>query len=567
MATLFQILQFFDGNGDPLSGGKIYWYEAGTTNLKNTWRDQGEVQTHTNPIILNNDGTVPDGSGGRTAIWIRGSYKLVIKDSNDATISTHDNINEYDQLDWTGLTATIADLNSTTTTTLSKNTTYAVVIGDRNKTILADATSAGFTINLPAAATVGNRFRIWIKKIDTTTNIVTIDGNASETIDGQTTFDLSDYNDFVGLQCDGSNWKLISSQIRGTIIAKSTAYPVVLNDNTKLVLADASGGAFNITLPALSSVGAGFSITVKKTDATSNGITMVTPGAETIDGNATFIIATQNNSYTFVTDRTNWYVKSDHQSTGTRVFPKGYFSAGRIVNNTSDSSHDIDFLPGGVRSEDDSTNLILTSTLTKKIDSPWVQGNNQGGFPTGISLSPATWYHLFWIGKADGTTDAGYDNALDANHLLATAGGAWTKFKRVLSVKTSVSSDILPLINYGDFVYWNYNTSPITATPASYTPLTVDVPPGIVTRVFISGIANVPNASSIIVRVRSGFLGTDMQTLISHAAAGGDQQGGGDGSMILSDLASQIEYQVTKTGTATWIGYVYGWQELRYGNI
>ena len=139
MATLFQDLQFFDANGDPLVNGKLYWYIAGTATFQDTWKDEGEIATHTNPIILNSDGTAPGG-----AIFLKGSYKLVIKDQNDTELNSIDDINEFDSLDWTGLTASIADLNSTVTTALIKTVTYTVGVGDRNKTILCHATAFPF---------------------------------------------------------------------------------------------------------------------------------------------------------------------------------------------------------------------------------------------------------------------------------------------------------------------------------------------------------------------------------------------------------------------------------------
>lgn len=76
--------QFFDANGDPLSGGKVYTYAAGTTTPQNSYTDSGAGTPAANPVILD--------SAGRAAIWLSGSYKIVVKDSADVIIVTTDNI-------------------------------------------------------------------------------------------------------------------------------------------------------------------------------------------------------------------------------------------------------------------------------------------------------------------------------------------------------------------------------------------------------------------------------------------------------------------------------------------
>lgn len=90
---------------------------------------------------------------------------------------------------------------------VSKSAAYTATNYD--ETVLGDATSAGFTITLPAAASVAGK-RLRFKKIDSTTNIVLIDGNASETIDGALTFSLSYQNQELDIQSDGTNWQIIS---------------------------------------------------------------------------------------------------------------------------------------------------------------------------------------------------------------------------------------------------------------------------------------------------------------------------------------------------------------------
>jgi hypothetical protein len=82
--------QFFTNNGVPLTGGKIYTYAAGTTTPQATYTSSNGSTAWTNPIVLNAGGRVP--SGGE--IWLTDGiqYKFVLKDANDITIATYDNI-------------------------------------------------------------------------------------------------------------------------------------------------------------------------------------------------------------------------------------------------------------------------------------------------------------------------------------------------------------------------------------------------------------------------------------------------------------------------------------------
>ena len=76
--------QFFDDNGNPLSAGKVYTYDAGTSTPRTTWADSAEVTPNANPVILD--------SAGRAVIFWRGVYKVIVKTSADATVSTIDNV-------------------------------------------------------------------------------------------------------------------------------------------------------------------------------------------------------------------------------------------------------------------------------------------------------------------------------------------------------------------------------------------------------------------------------------------------------------------------------------------
>ena len=97
--------QFFDSNGDPLSGGKLYTYAAGTTTPQTTYTSNSGATPNANPIILNAAGRL-SGSG---EIWLTEgvNYKFVLTDSNDVLIGTYDNISGAN--DGTAIDAALAN--------------------------------------------------------------------------------------------------------------------------------------------------------------------------------------------------------------------------------------------------------------------------------------------------------------------------------------------------------------------------------------------------------------------------------------------------------------------------
>ena len=76
---------FFDSNGDPLIGGKIYTYIGGTTTPLATYTDSTGATPNANPVVLD--------ANGQANIWLGPSfYKIIVKNSSDVTQYTTDNV-------------------------------------------------------------------------------------------------------------------------------------------------------------------------------------------------------------------------------------------------------------------------------------------------------------------------------------------------------------------------------------------------------------------------------------------------------------------------------------------
>lgn len=491
MATLLinPRFQLLDANGDPVAGGKVYTYEAGTTTLKDSYTDQLMSATNTNPIIL-------DGAG-RGDVWLEGSYKIRADDASDVNIYTIDNVIGYDARDWTGLTATIADLNSTSTYAVLKSADYTIQGIDRGYTILCDTTSNDIVIDLPDAGIVNNKFKVIIKKVSKDNNEVVFTVVSSQTIDNvdvtATSYKLSDYNDFIEIHSDGSNWKLVASQSRGTLVITTVDTPVHLTDEGKVFLIGAASADVTMSLDSAVDLGRGFRIGFKRTDNSSNTVTIDPYGAETIDGDATKTLDGQYINYMIVSDGSNWQIISDLASAEEKSLPIGYIEGLTHEHDRADVTHDTKINVGKARSADDKVNLVLESALVKRIDANWAEGTAHGGFPASLTLSSNTWYFVHLIGKTDGTTDAVYDTSATAANALADAvisAAGYVKYRRIGSVKTDGSHNIkayyMSLYGMSRYFMWYDSVEDSHDPVTGHNHITIDTPLGIPVNALIS---------------------------------------------------------------------------------
>lgn len=87
----------------------------------------------------------------------------------------------------------------------TKTTTYTITTADSG--ILADATSAGFTVTLPTAVSATKTYTV--KKIDSAAHNVTIATTGGQTIDGASTFVIGTQWQSATVGSNGSNWFIV----------------------------------------------------------------------------------------------------------------------------------------------------------------------------------------------------------------------------------------------------------------------------------------------------------------------------------------------------------------------
>ena len=78
--------RFYDNNNNPLVGGQLFTYQAGTTTPAATYTDSTGGTPNTNPVIMN--------ARGEASVWLSAiqAYKFVLEDASGNVIWTEDNI-------------------------------------------------------------------------------------------------------------------------------------------------------------------------------------------------------------------------------------------------------------------------------------------------------------------------------------------------------------------------------------------------------------------------------------------------------------------------------------------
>lgn len=134
--------QFFDNNGNPLSGGLLYVYTAGTTTPVTTWTSNSGAVANTNPIVLDSAGRTPN------EIWLNSgvTYKFVLKTSTGVLIGTYDNIPAIDDPTVFNNLITVTGTNTLIGTSTPPYTAY--VAGMTISFVAANTNTGAVTIDV-----------------------------------------------------------------------------------------------------------------------------------------------------------------------------------------------------------------------------------------------------------------------------------------------------------------------------------------------------------------------------------------------------------------------------------
>ncbi len=106
--------------------------------------------------------------------------------------------------------------------------------------------------------------------------------------------------DFVSRSSDTTDYLL-----KPRVVSVTSTYSIT--DIDSIILANATSGSVTTTLPDATTV-MGKHITVKKTDASANAVTV----AGTIDGAVNYSLSAQNDYISIVSDGTAWHIISNN---------------------------------------------------------------------------------------------------------------------------------------------------------------------------------------------------------------------------------------------------------------
>lgn len=291
--------QFFDSSGDPLNGGLIRIYDAGTTSTRTVYQDTLAATPWSQPITLTSAGRLTG------SIYVpEGAWKFLITTAADTSfaspIVSEDNI--------PGATASATSFATPLTPILSKSANYTIVAADLGSVIRADATGGAFTLTLPSAAATTSGKGFWVMQVGTS-GAVTLATVSSQTINGVTTFVLRPQYAHVWIVSDGTNWSAQPSKLLAAAAAKTTTYTVTPADDGRLIKCDATSAGFTVTLPTVALAGDGFRVGVIKTDASANVVTVDGDGAETLDGAANYALNSRYDSVWLRCDGSAWWIE------------------------------------------------------------------------------------------------------------------------------------------------------------------------------------------------------------------------------------------------------------------
>lgn len=218
----------------------------------------------------------------------------------------------------------------------------------------------------------------------------------------------------------------------------------------------------------------------------------------------------------------------------TNRFPRGFIDG---LTLSYSSATTIGIAAGKCRSGADDADITL-GAFTKVIQAAgaYSAGSGGNGLFTGARAN-STWYHAF-VGLYSGTPDIGFDTSVTA----ANKPGTFTNVRRIGSVRTDGSGNILSFRQYGDYFEWD-------AMPSS-----ADV-----------NATNPYNAGAAVLRTLTVPTGLKVEAHFSFSS----YNGGTNHQVLVTDpdrtdtapSGSQFSWNVTSVGAASISGRHAAWTD------
>lgn len=177
---------------------------------------------------------------------------------------------------------------------------------------LVSSYGGALTVNLPAASGAAG-VMMTVKKIDSSSNIVTVaEAGGGAGPDGRSIL-LGTENDFVTVLSNGAEWFVISSnRIAGNTRYHDGTGTYDIDMTVDTYMLSAFSGAMTARLPPANAAKAiGRTVTLKKTDVSSNVVTVTEQGGSGPD-NSSQTLTSQYKAITVVSNGANWFIVSKY---------------------------------------------------------------------------------------------------------------------------------------------------------------------------------------------------------------------------------------------------------------
>jgi hypothetical protein len=136
-----------------------------------------------------------------------------------------------------------------------------------------------------------------------------------------------------------------------------------------------------------------------------------------------------------------------------------------LANDGATPASVIDIAPGVATDSTNAVAMTLASQVNKNLAATWAAGSNAGGLDTG-SKAISTWYHVYLI---QNPTTTAVDALFSLSPNAPTLPSGYTSFRRLGSVRTDGSGNIIAFTQLGDTYLWMTPSQDINQTTLSTT--------------------------------------------------------------------------------------------------
>lgn len=226
---------------------------------------------------------------------------------------------------------------------------------------------------------------------------------------------------------------------------------------------------------------------------------------------------------------------------------------------------------GQAANEDSGTqyNMTLSSAFTKSL-SAFVAGTGNGSLDTG-AVGATTWYHVHLIRK---DSDSSIDVLLSLSATGPTMPAGYTARRRIGSIKTDGSSQIIAFSQDGNQFLWDVATVDIDATNPGTAAVTrtLNAPSGVKV-VAIIGVGGFSNLNNFSINISSLDVSDQAAQVVGTAALTLIQSASGEGPVgtwmfvenrVRTNTSSQVRSRISASGASDRLGIITrGWDDRR----